>query len=61
MLKDELKEKEYTGWFVHKKDHRTKDELHGNLPKITDNLKIKPGGGGGYSREFWVGVCREGP
>ena len=20
----------------------------------------RPGGGGGYSREFWIGVCREG-
>ena len=47
MLKDELKDEEYTGWFVHKKDHRTKDELHSNLPKITDTLKFKSGGGGG--------------
>ena len=23
------------------KDHKTKDELHGNLPKITDTLKIR--------------------
>ena len=58
MLKDELKDEEYTGWFVHKKDHRTEDELHGNLPKIKDTLKIKRGGGA--SLEFWIGVCCEG-
>ena len=24
------------------------------------SFTVQSGGGGGYSREFWVGVCREG-
>ena len=23
-------------------------------------FNVHPGGGGGFSREFWIGVCREG-
>ena len=31
------------------KDHKTKDELHGNLPKITGTLRIR--------RLWFVGHC----